>query len=138
MVVALVFPITCASLPSTFFEHFLIKGKCEKIARIILEKYLKMYEKIVNMFIIFNWIGLIILIVSIIIYPIFKEFIPWSSATFYLYLGSVFIVLDLGARFFVIKKYFPKSKEKGGSLFFIPVYILGIICVLVSIYYFFQ
>ena len=90
------------------------------------------------MFLIFNWPGLIILILSAILYVFFQKTIPYSPSIAYLFLGSAFIAFDLLARLFIIKKYFPKIKAKGGNLFFIPVYVIGIICILLSIYFFFQ
>ncbi|MBI4919454.1 hypothetical protein HY837_05965 [archaeon] len=86
-----------------------------------------------SMIIIFNWIGLAILIFSSLI--IFKVVaaIPLTAGSFYFLLGILFMIIDGLVRFVIIKKYYPKSNLKGGSLFFIPVYILGIVSILLGI-----
>lgn len=90
------------------------------------------------MFLIFNWVGLAIIIISLIFYYIFEKFVSHSVSTFYLFNGFIFIILDLLTRFWIIKKYFSKYKIKGGSLFLIPMYTIGIICILFGIYFYFN
>ena len=90
------------------------------------------------MFLIFNWVGIVVIIISLIFYSIFERFVPHTTSTFYLFNGLGFVISDLLTRFIIIKKYFPKSKVKGGTLFFLPLYVIGAICVLFGIYFYFN
>ena len=84
------------------------------------------------MVLIFNVIGLVIIVLTFIFKVIFdivsaNEFVQIAG----IFIGSSLIILDVGTRI-IIKKFYPnnKYKLKGGTIFFIPVYIWGILFVI--------
>lgn len=99
-------------------------------------KYTILFNK--AMIIIFNKIGILIVVLSILIYSVFNQLGLKSNQVFFLVNGFSLLILDILARKVIIKKYFPKWKSKGGTLFFIPIYIIGLICILAGIYYLFN
>jgi len=88
------------------------------------------------MFLIFNWSGIVIIILSLILYflGISITGLTNSNYLFYLVNGILLIVFDLITRFAISKKY---KKIKGGTFFFVPIYIIGILCLILGIYFFF-
>ena len=78
------------------------------------------------MFIVFNLPGLGIAVLSFILYGLLDGIMPsitTGSGTFY-FAGISFIVMDASLRL-VLKKRFRHTKIGGGSLFYIPVYLIG-------------
>lgn len=87
------------------------------------------------MLLIYNLVAVPIVLLSIMAVFVLNGIFHFQRDNLYLLsLGLSLLVFDLVARFVVIKRFFPNSKMKGGTLFFIPVFVIGI---LLSIYSFF-
>lgn len=81
-----------------------------------------------------NWLGLGMFVVSGIIALIGGFFLKLGDAVTMISVGVFLTILDLAFRFILNKegnKLF--GKETGGYFFFVPIWILGIIVVLINI-----
>jgi hypothetical protein len=84
------------------------------------------------MFLIFNWMGFAIVVVSLICYELFVH--SSAPSPFYIINGLTIGILDSIIRLIIHRKY---PKIRGGSLFFIPAYIFGAICILLGVIFLF-